>query len=407
MARATSVYRCQQCGFASPKPGTCPDCRRATGELVPLVEERAAPAPSGSARAAPAGTRPTPLKDVVMERGRPRAHRHRRARPRAGRRRRARLARADRRRSGHRQEHAAAAGGPRAGAGGAAGALRVGRGVGGAGEDARRSARHRRATGCCCGRRTICRRCRPSSTTIKPRALVDRLDPDGVPARSRVGAGQRGPGARVRRPPDDARQGARHRHVPGGPRHQGGRAGRAARARAPGRHRALLRGRASPRLPRAARGEEPLRLDERDRRVRDGGARARRGAEPVRLLPRRASGRRAGLGHRLGARGHAAAAARAAGARRRAPSFGTPRRTVLGADYNRVCLLLAVLEKRAGLPHRQPGRVRQRRGRRPRRRAGGRSRHRHRGGVELPGAAGAAATSSCWARWGSPARCGR
>jgi DNA repair protein RadA/Sms len=31
-------------------------------------------------------------------------------------------------------------------------------------------------------------------------------------------------------------------------------------------------------------------------------------------------------------------------------SFGTPRRTVLGADYNRVCLLLAVLEKRANLP---------------------------------------------------------
>jgi DNA repair protein RadA/Sms len=31
-------------------------------------------------------------------------------------------------------------------------------------------------------------------------------------------------------------------------------------------------------------------------------------------------------------------------------SLGTPRRTVLGADYNRVCLLLAVLEKRAGLP---------------------------------------------------------
>src|SRR2546422_9814298 len=28
-------------------------------------------------------------------------------------------------------------------------------------------------------------------------------------------------------------------------------------------------------------------------------------------------------------------------------SFGTPRRTVLGADYNRVCLLLAVLEKRS------------------------------------------------------------
>ena len=207
-----------------------------------------------------------------MERGRPRAHRHRRARPRAGRRRGARLARADRRRSGHRQEHAAAPGGPGAGAGGAAGALRVGRGVGGPGEDARRPARHRAATGCCCGPRTICRRCRPSSTTIKPRALVDRLDPDGVPAGARVGAGQRGPGARVRRPPDDAGQGPRHRHVPGGPRHQGGRARRAARARAPGRHRALLRGRAPSRLPRAARGEEPLRLHQRDRRLRDGRA---------------------------------------------------------------------------------------------------------------------------------------
>src|SRR5207245_5877999 len=31
-------------------------------------------------------------------------------------------------------------------------------------------------------------------------------------------------------------------------------------------------------------------------------------------------------------------------------SFGTLRRTVLGADYNRVCLLLAVLEKRVGFP---------------------------------------------------------
>jgi DNA repair protein RadA/Sms len=31
-------------------------------------------------------------------------------------------------------------------------------------------------------------------------------------------------------------------------------------------------------------------------------------------------------------------------------AFGSPRRTVLGADYNRVCLLLAVLEKRLGFP---------------------------------------------------------
>jgi DNA repair protein RadA/Sms len=64
-----SVYRCQQCGFASPKPGTCPDCKRETGELVPLVEERTAPAPSGRRAAAAVGTRPVPLADVVMERG--------------------------------------------------------------------------------------------------------------------------------------------------------------------------------------------------------------------------------------------------------------------------------------------------------------------------------------------------
>jgi DNA repair protein RadA/Sms len=69
MPRATSVYRCQQCGFASPKPGTCPDCKRATGELVPLVEERAALAPSGRRAAAPAGTRPVPLSEVAMDHG--------------------------------------------------------------------------------------------------------------------------------------------------------------------------------------------------------------------------------------------------------------------------------------------------------------------------------------------------
>jgi len=68
MPRATSVYRCQQCGFASPKPGTCPDCKRATGELVPLVEERA-PAPGGRRAAAPAGTRPVPLAEVAMDHG--------------------------------------------------------------------------------------------------------------------------------------------------------------------------------------------------------------------------------------------------------------------------------------------------------------------------------------------------
>jgi DNA repair protein RadA/Sms len=69
MPRATRVYRCQQCGFASPKPGTCSDCRRATGELVPLVEERLAPLLRAARVASTASTRPLPLKEVTLERG--------------------------------------------------------------------------------------------------------------------------------------------------------------------------------------------------------------------------------------------------------------------------------------------------------------------------------------------------
>jgi len=70
MARATSVYRCQACGFAGPKPGTCPDCKAASAgsNFVQLVEERAEPVRSGR-RATVASGRPTALKDVVMEQG--------------------------------------------------------------------------------------------------------------------------------------------------------------------------------------------------------------------------------------------------------------------------------------------------------------------------------------------------
>ena len=67
--RATSAYRCQECGFASPKPGTCPDCLRGAGAYVQLVEERAeAPARGRRARAVSSG-RPQSLKDVVLEAG--------------------------------------------------------------------------------------------------------------------------------------------------------------------------------------------------------------------------------------------------------------------------------------------------------------------------------------------------
>ena len=64
--RDASVYRCPECGFASSKPGTCPDCRRGGGNWVQLVEER----PSSSRptrRGGVASGRPRPLKDVSME----------------------------------------------------------------------------------------------------------------------------------------------------------------------------------------------------------------------------------------------------------------------------------------------------------------------------------------------------
>jgi len=64
--RDASVYRCQECGFASPKPGTCPDCRRAGNNWVQLVEER--PAASRSPRrAGVAAVRPRALKEISME----------------------------------------------------------------------------------------------------------------------------------------------------------------------------------------------------------------------------------------------------------------------------------------------------------------------------------------------------
>src|SRR3989441_10907787 len=66
-ARDASIYRCQECGFTSPKPGTCPDCRRAGGSWVQLVEERPSASRTTRRAGAPAA-RPRPLKDISMER---------------------------------------------------------------------------------------------------------------------------------------------------------------------------------------------------------------------------------------------------------------------------------------------------------------------------------------------------
>src|SRR5207249_3904811 len=68
MARERSVFRCQECGLAAPKPGTCPDCARA-GQYVQLVEERQAPPRGGMRVATAAGSRPRPFGEIGLEGG--------------------------------------------------------------------------------------------------------------------------------------------------------------------------------------------------------------------------------------------------------------------------------------------------------------------------------------------------
>jgi DNA repair protein RadA/Sms len=67
MARERATYRCQECGLAAPKPGTCPDCAR-SGTYVQLVEERAAPARAGMRVAVP-GSRPLRFGEISAEQG--------------------------------------------------------------------------------------------------------------------------------------------------------------------------------------------------------------------------------------------------------------------------------------------------------------------------------------------------
>jgi DNA repair protein RadA/Sms len=67
MARERAVYRCQACGFASSKPGTCPDCAR-QGDYLALVEERPQAAKSARPAMQP-GARPQRLGDIRIESG--------------------------------------------------------------------------------------------------------------------------------------------------------------------------------------------------------------------------------------------------------------------------------------------------------------------------------------------------
>ena len=66
MARESAVYRCQLCGFASPKPGTCPDCKRTEGVFRELIEEPQVSRKASRAPVSPA-SRPVLLSDVKLD----------------------------------------------------------------------------------------------------------------------------------------------------------------------------------------------------------------------------------------------------------------------------------------------------------------------------------------------------
>ncbi len=161
--------------------------------------------------------------------------RDRRAGPRPGRRPRPRLAGPHRRRSRHRQEHIAHTGLPCARRGRRPRALRLRRGIGGAGEAAGRPARRRGA-----GNEEPLPPGRDGGGGDRgpggrPRAARPDggLDPDCLPRDARVRSGQREPGAGVGCAAHDAGEIPRPRRLPGRPRDEGGRAGGAPRARAP------------------------------------------------------------------------------------------------------------------------------------------------------------------------------
>ena len=113
---------------------------------------------------------------------------------------------------------------------------------------------------------------------------------------------------------------ARRRHRARRPRDQGRHRRRPARARAPGRRRAPVRGRPLPAPARAAGGQEPVRVDRRDRHLRDDGRGPRPGRRPVVGAGRGRRGR-AGVGAPAGDRGQAPDPARGAGARGARPTW--------------------------------------------------------------------------------------
>ena len=218
-------------------------------------------------------------------------HRHRRAGPGAGRRRGGRLPGAGGRRPRHRQIHAADPAVRQHGPGWRLRALRVRRGIGPPGQAAGATAGLRGFGLLRAVRKRYEHRGKAHAAAL-PRRHGGGFHPDHVPARHGQRAGQRFPGAGVRRAADAACEGQRVQRVPGGPRDQGRLHRRSTHTGAHGGRCAVLRGRPAASVPAAAGREEPIWLRQRagyvrDERARHAGGRERQRGAAVRAGPRR------------------------------------------------------------------------------------------------------------------------
>ena len=343
-----SLFVCQSCGSQSQKwLGRCDDC----GAWNSFVEEKVAAGGRDRRGAAPA------LGGGTSREIQRRRYRRRRAavvgreRVRSGARRRHRsgIARPPRRRARDRQVDAAAPGGGAFRRARRAGPVLLGGRVRAPDQVARASGSASKDGPLYLLAETCIERLIEEVERLKPALLIVDSIQTVFSLKMPSAPGQRRPGAAGGDRPAVHGEGPESADDSRRPRDEGRQSRRPEGARARRRHGAVLRGRAASRAPHRARRQEPVRRGQRARRVRDDGTRASsRCANPSQLFlaerPKNVPGSSV-LCTIEGSRPILVEVQALVSA----STYGNARRTASGLDHNRLSLLLAVLDKRAGL----------------------------------------------------------